>query len=120
MNVRRLAAIDMYGGAGSRVRRRVILIEFVAGAIGLPLIALWSASDSQSAGRLVFAAWLLGVGVNYVPLALHAMSLSRPGALEAELADVDVFGELRRYTAAQLWVLVPLLLVGLAVRQRGR
>ena len=46
------------------------------------------------------------------------MTLIRPGALESEVERVDVPAELRHYTAAQLWVLVPSLLVVLAVRQR--
>ena len=44
---------------------------------------------------VVLGIWLVGAGVNYVPLAVHAQSLSRPGALEAELAGVDVRRELR-------------------------
>ncbi|MDG9674341.1 hypothetical protein [Micromonospora sp. DH14] len=40
----------------------------------------------------------------------------RPGALDAELAGVDIDLELRRYTVLQLWVVVPLSLVVLAIR----
>ncbi|MFE0526920.1 hypothetical protein ACFW0V_04915 [Micromonospora parva] len=40
----------------------------------------------------------------------------RPGALDAELAGVDIDRELRRYTVLQLWVFVPLSLVVLAIR----
>lgn len=118
VDVRRLAAVDMYGGAGSRLRRRVILVEFIVGVLGGPLIALWAASDSQSAGRLILAGWLFSISANYLPLAWHALALSRRGALEAELANVDVLSELRRYAGAQLWVLVPLLLVVQGIRQR--
>jgi hypothetical protein len=82
-DVRRLAAVDMYGSAGSRVRRRT-------------------------------------VGLSYVPLAGHAWSLSRPGALDRALAGVDVHRELRYYTVAQLWIVVPLLLLVLTIRQRDR
>ncbi len=64
------------------------------------------------------AIWTLGIAANYVPLALHASSLIRPGILAAELDGVDVSAELRHYTVAQFWVLVPLLLVILAVRQQ--
>jgi hypothetical protein len=34
VDVRRLAAVDMHGARGSLLRRRVILAEFVLGAIG--------------------------------------------------------------------------------------
>jgi hypothetical protein len=58
----------------------------------------------------------LGAGINYAPLTVYAVKLSRPGALEAELAGTDVGRELRRYSILQLWILVPLSLVALAVR----
>lgn len=120
LDVRRLAAVDLYGGAGSRLRRWLILTEFVVGAVGCVAIGLWSASDSQSMGRLLLAGWLIGMGANYVPLALHAAALSRSGALHRELAGVDVPAEMRYYTAAQLWVVVPLLLVVQSIRQLRR
>jgi len=69
----------------------------------------------------VVGLWLVGAGINYVPLALHARSLSRPGALEAELAGVDVRRELRRAGAQQLWIAVPLAVaVSAAVAGRSR
>jgi hypothetical protein len=50
-----------------------------------------------------------------VPLAAYAIALSRSGVLSAELAGVDNGRELRRYSVLQLWILVPLSLVVLAV-----
>ena len=35
MNVRRLAAIDMYGLSGTTRRRRIVLVEFVLGVVVL-------------------------------------------------------------------------------------
>lgn len=43
---------------------------------------------------------------------------ARREPLEAELIDVDVQQELRRYTVLQLWVFVPLALVIVDVRRR--
>jgi hypothetical protein len=106
MEVRRLAALDMWGTSGSLRRRRVIRVEFYAGAAGcLVLGALVAASASRA--WLLVGIWLFGAGVNYVPLALHARSLARPGALEEELRDVDTRRELRRAGAQQLWIAVP-------------
>jgi hypothetical protein len=65
----------------------------------------------------VFGAYLIGAGLNYVPLALHVISLWRPGALAAELDGVDIPRELRRYTALQVWVAVPLAIVVFALIQ---
>lgn len=117
MTVRQLAAVDMYGARGTLRRRRIILAEFVLGAIGCVALGLAAAlPGSPGPVRLVLGLWLAGVGLNYVPLAAYAIRLSRPGALEAELAGVDVPRELRRYATWQLWVAVPLLFVVLALR----
>jgi ABC-type Fe3+-siderophore transport system permease subunit len=120
LDVRRLAALDMHGLAGSRLRRRVILAEFVLGAAGCVVLGLLTAARAQGAGWRVLGVWLVGIGINYAVLALHALSLSRAGALDDELAGVDVGGELRRYTYLQAWIAVPLLLVVLALLQLRR
>lgn len=119
-DVRRLAAVDMHGLAGTRLRRRLILAEFTIGAVAALAVGLWVAVRAGSSGWRAFGTWAAGVGLNYVPLTLHAGSLSHKGALEAELAGVDVRRELRRYSYLQLWVLVPLLFPVLALRQRPR
>ena len=66
---------------------------------------------------IVFKAWLVTTGRNYLPLAVSAQSLSRPGALEAELAGADLPRELRQAGTRQLWILVPLAVVMAAVAQ---
>jgi hypothetical protein len=118
LDVRRLAAIDMWGSAGVRWRRWVILAEFLLGVVGCGALGV----DLVFRGDLqtVLGCWLIGLAANYVPLSVHALTLIQPGALEAEIRGVDVPGELRHYTTAQLWVLVPMLFVVLAVRQRRR
>jgi len=117
IDVRRLAAIDMYGRHGSKRRRRLILAEFVLAAIDVPLLGLAIVRAGSSAPRVLLGAYLIGVGLNFVPLALHAISMSRAGRLGTELADVDVAAELRRYTAKQLFIAIPLLVLTLGVVQ---
>jgi hypothetical protein len=119
-DVRRLAAVDMYGTRGRPWRRRVILAEFVAGAVLCSALGLVSLVSSGGAGGRLLGAWLLGVGLNYVPLALHAVALSRPGALEAVVAGLDVHREVRRYGVASLWLVVPLAVALLALTQARR
>jgi len=119
LDVRRLAAVDMHGAAGTRRRRRLIRAEFVLGAAGGVGLGVWAAVAAATVGWQLFGAWVAGVGVNYAALAWQAALLSRPGALEAELAGADLPRELRRYSYLQLWVVVPLLLAVLALRQRG-
>jgi len=119
LDVKRLAALDMWGSAGSMWRRRLIRAEFFLGAIGctfLGLLALLRGSGWMA----VVGVWLVGVGINYLPLALHAQSLSSQGALETELAGVDTRRELRRAGVQQLWIAVPLAVAIAAVAQERR
>lgn len=117
VDVRRLAAIDMHGWRGTRLRRTLIVTEFVAGAVGGTAIGVLVIADAGGLGWRLFGLWLVGISLNYVPLALHALSLLPPGRLTAELAGVDIPAELRHYTTAQLRVVVPLLFVLLALVQ---
>ena len=123
VDVRRLAALDMWGSAGSLRRRRVIRGEFVAGAVCCTGLGAFVLTSSSSGLWVAVGIWLVGAGVNYVPLALYARALSRPGALEAELQGADLRRELRRAGVQQLWILLPGVVAIAAVtqeRQRRR
>jgi hypothetical protein len=116
MNVRRLAAVDMHGSRGTARRRRIILAEFLVGVVAMVALGIWFLASSSSLGGRAIGLWFTGAGLNYAPLSIHAIALTRPGALDAELTGVDIDRELRRYTVLQLWVFVPLALVVFAVR----
>jgi hypothetical protein len=116
VDVQRLAAIDMWGTRGTLRRRRIILAEFTLGAVVAISFGAWLLMASSGAGDRVFAVWVIGAGLNYVPLAFYAVRLSRPGALDSELAGVDTNRELRRYSVLQLWIFIPLLLLVFASR----
>ena len=113
--VRRLAVIDIYGRSGSRLRRWLVWAEFTV----TPLVCLWIGAlfilHLGLAGWVVAAA-VIGIGVNYVVLACWAAALRDPARLareyQAHLPDRD----LRYYSVAQLWLLVPFLFVALALR----
>ena len=118
MNVRRLAAIDMHGLVGSTFRRRLIFWEFILGAILSLVLGVFVFITADSLFWTVFGLWLIGIGFNYVPLAVYAIGFTRPGALQRELAGVDIPTELQRYAGLQTWVFLPFVLVYLAIRQR--
>jgi hypothetical protein len=107
----------MYGTRGTARRQHLILAEFVIGAIALIAFGVWLLASASGPGGRALGTYVIGAGLNYAPLAAYAVMLSRPGALEAELAGVDIDRELRRYGALQLWIFVPLSLVVLAVRE---
>ena len=115
MNVRRLAAIDMFGTKGTPRRALIVLAEFVAGLVVTVPLGIWVTAAASNTGTRIFGVWLIGAGLNYAPLAAHAVSLRRPGALQTELAGADTRRELRRYGVRQLWIAVPLSLLAFEV-----
>ena len=118
VNVKRLAALDMYGATGTTRRRRIVLAEFIAAVAATMALGIWLVTGASGLGAHIFGIWLIGVGLNYAPPAAYAISLSRPGALDAELVGVDTGRELRRYTVLQLWILVPLSLIVMTALRR--
>lgn len=119
-DVRRLTAVDLHGTGRSPWRRHVIRAEFIVGAVGCLALGFASLVTARGAVPAAVGVWLVGVGLNYVPLVVHAQGLSHPGALQAELAGVDLPRELARYARLQLWLAVPLAIVVLTVSRRRR
>lgn len=114
-DVRRFAALDLHGANGSVVRRRVVVTEFALSAglgIGLSAFALGSLSPMG-----LLSLCILGIGLNYAALAVHAVALARGGRLARELSGVDVPRALRSATLMQVVLLVPYAVFVLAIRQ---
>jgi hypothetical protein len=64
LDIGRLAAVDMHGAHGTLLRRRIILSEFVLGAIAGTGLGAFLAVASSSVGWIVFGAVpLLFVGL---------------------------------------------------------
>jgi hypothetical protein len=55
-NVRRFAALDMHGTAGTLRRRRIVTAEFILGTVALVLVG----ARSPGYGGWLLATWLLG------------------------------------------------------------
>ena len=121
MNVRKLAAIDLLF-----LGRRLILAEFgigVFGSLALGVMSVWQGTHrSQSAWMVLFGIYLVFVGINYIPLLLHAIDISRKGSALQEIADElgDKQQAFRKYRRQSLWLLVPLVVPVVAVLQRNR
>jgi hypothetical protein len=64
LNVRRLAAVDMYGSAGARWRRWVILAEVLIGVVGAAALGVMLLSNRSGVGSALAAGWLFGVSAN--------------------------------------------------------
>lgn len=120
LDVRRLAAIDMHGAQGARRRRLLILAEFALGAVGLLVVGAAVLRGASTPLTVLWGVWLVGIGANYTPLTVHAISLARPDTLHAELTGLDLGRELRRYSVKQVWIAVPFLLAVLSLWQAAR
>jgi hypothetical protein len=71
LDVRRMAALDMHGAAGTSRRRRLIRAEFFVGAIGGIGLGVWAAATAPSARWQVFGVWVA------VPLLLAVLALGQ-------------------------------------------
>lgn len=105
---------------------RFILIEFgvgVAGCVLLGALSLVAGIRNLNRGvgwQLVLGLALLWIGLNYVPLFLHAVDLGRSGTARSEAAsDLGNPAQVRRYGLLQLWILVPFAVGIFALLQRG-
>jgi hypothetical protein len=76
----------------------------------------------HSLWMLLFGIYLVFVGLNYVPLLLHAIDISRKGSAQLEIADEleNKQKTFRKYRRQSLWLLVPLVIPIFAIRQRNR
>jgi hypothetical protein len=86
INVRKLAALDL-----QVLGHKLILTEFglgVAGSAAVGVVMLRAGIQRfHSRQMIVFGAYLILLGINYVPLLLHAMSMVRGGsALQAAVS----------------------------------
>jgi hypothetical protein len=115
INIRRLAAVDL-----AFLGPWIILPEFALGVlapIGLGILTLWR---SESAFGTLLGVYLAALGLNYVPLLLHAMSIVRHDTAHAEIAAEagDRTLLFRKYRRQSLWLLVPLVVPIVALVQQ--
>jgi len=119
ISIRKLAAVDL-----AFLGSRFVLAEFALGVVGSGALGLFTLFRSHSAGTTLFGLYLVSVGINYVPLLLHAISVVRHGTATAEIADeIDdrkqLFGKYRRGSLILLLLFV-VPIVALAQWRRSR
>jgi hypothetical protein len=114
IEIRRLAALDI-----AFLGPRFILAEFSIGVFGSLALAFLTLVRTHSLGGTVFGAYLLCIGINYVPLLVHAIDLVRHGTAKQEIAD-ELSEErrmFRKYGRQSVLLLVPLVVPILAIVQ---
>ena len=114
IDIRKLAALDL-----AFLGPRIILTEFSLGVFGSFALGVLTLLRSHSMGGLALGSYLLLIGVNYVPLLLHAISIVRRNSVHFEIADeVTEKRMFRKYRRQSLLLLVPLVVPIVALAQR--
>jgi hypothetical protein len=115
INVRKLAALDIVFHG-----RKLILIEFAIGTL-LPLaIGILSVSRGHSRLLFLFGLYMLALGINYLPLLLHAISIVHSGAAAAAEVSHELSNgrqSARKYQVQSLLLLIPFAVPLLALIQ---
>jgi len=109
INVRKLAAIDLYF-----LGPKIILAEFGLGVptmLALGVLSLRAGMlRTHGLWQIVLGLYLLLLAVNYIPMLWYAIDLALRGNAAAELGDEldDKAAAMRKYRRQSLWLLVPL------------
>jgi membrane protease YdiL (CAAX protease family) len=114
IDIRKLAAVDI-----AFLGSRFILIEFSIGVLGPLGLGVLTLLRSHTMGGIALGSYLLFIGVNYVPLLLHAVSLVWHNSAHHEIADETTEKRLlfRKYRRQSLLLLVPFVVPVLALAQ---
>jgi hypothetical protein len=114
ISIRKLVIIDiLYHG------KALILVEFISAilcGVGIGLFVLWH-PHAPLIGRIVGAS-ALGIGLNYLPLALYAVR--HEPAMSAAYPELRTPSEAKRYTLQSFLLLLPCVVLVLAVVQSVR
>jgi hypothetical protein len=121
INVRKLAAIDLYF-----LGPRIILLEF---RLGVPIMFVLGILSlrvgllrTHATWQILLGAYLLLLGINYIPMLWCVIDIARRGTAAAELKEElhDRDAAMRKYRRQSLWLLVPLAVPVAWLMQRGR
>ena len=118
LNVRKLAAIDLqFLGA------KLILTEFGLGVVGSAVLGVITVRAGMqrfhSRQVIAFGGYLVLLGINYIPLLLHALNMLREGSAPQELGGElgDKRAAFRKYRRRSLFLLLPLIIPIAAIVQ---
>ena len=114
---RKLAAIDI-----AFLGRPLIVTEFAAGVLLGIALGAFILLRARSPLQVVLGAYLVALGLNYVPMLLCALAIKDGNAAHAEIAgDLnDKSRAMAKYRRQSLYLLVPLIVPIVALRGRLR
>jgi membrane protease YdiL (CAAX protease family) len=114
INIRKLAVLDIVF-----LGPWFILAEFSLGVFGSFALGFLTLLRSHSLGGIALGSYLLFIGLNYVPLLLHAISLVRHNSAHQEIDEelTEKRRMFRKYRRQSLLLLVPLAVPIMALAQ---
>ena len=117
INPRRLAAVDLVF-----LGPTLIIGEFALAVVGAPVLGALTLARAGVVWQKLLGVYLVALGINYVPLLIHAIALVRTRAARLVIADESANTRelFRKYRRQSLWLLVPLVapVAALIVRRR--
>jgi len=106
MNPRKLAAIDILF-LGSNF----IIIEFALGVLSSAALGTFVLFRGHSFIQLALGLYLISLGINYVPMLIYAVTISKGDSARAEMGNEldDKSRAMAKYRRQSILLLVPLL-----------
>jgi len=106
LDARKLVAIDLvFLGA------KVIIVEFAIGILFSAALGVFVLLRGHgSLVQVVLGLYLISIGINYVPMLIYAIAITKANSARAELgSELDDKGAaMAKYRRQSLWLLVPL------------
>lgn len=119
INVRKLAALDLYYRGSRFILFEFGFVVFGIGSLGFLSVIL---GLTKSGVATAIGVYLLCLGIDYIPLLVYGIVIARKGSakmeIASELADETHFR--RKYGVQQALLMVPLFIALLALSQEFR
>lgn len=117
INPRKLAAIDIVF-LGSKF----IIAEFAAGVLLCVALGTFVLLRGNSFWQFALGLYLVSLGINYVPMLIYAVAITRDGSARAEMGDElnDKRRVMAKYRLQSILLLVPLLVPMVALGHERR
>jgi hypothetical protein len=114
LNPRKLAAIDI-----AFLGSRIIIAEYAIGVLLSVTLGILTLLRAVSHWQLALGVYLILLGVNYVPMLVYAIAISKRGSAHAEIEDelTDKGCAMAKYRRQSVFLLVPLVVAITALRQ---
>ena len=113
LNPRKLAAIDIIF-----LGPKFIIIEFAGGVLLCAALGVFILFRGHSLTQLVLGLYLISLGINYVPMLIYAVAITKGDSARREIGNEldDKSRAMAKYRRQSVLLLVPLLVPIIALR----